>query len=461
VGHDQCRLVSAAAGPLGLSLDEVQARLKTFVIDIGKIDLKGLTAAQIQEKLAAVFGAAADQMARYAIGGLEAFQKVGEGYFETLIRVASSVQAVTQALGLLGLQARSLGIAASLDLVDLFGSVSDMVSATDAYFQLYYTSAEQAAARTAQMADRLQALGLVMPGSIAGFRALVEAQDLTTEAGRAAYAALLQLAPAFADLVGAAQDAASAGAIADERLSLERRLLELRGDTATLRAMELASLDASNRALQEEVWALEDQAKAANEAAAAAEKLRSAWAQISDGLLAEVKRIRGELGGGSSYAETLAQFNAASMAARAGDQEAGRALPGLSRALLTAAGNMATSSEGLARIQGLTAASLEETLAIIGATGAPTLVAGDVSTTSQPAWWDQFVSGQTPGVTTAANDTSLAMVDELQGLRQELSELRVEQQIAAAAIAAGTGKTARILERVAPDGDAIAVRTAA
>ncbi|MFY8031898.1 MAG: hypothetical protein ACOVO5_08700, partial [Devosia sp.] len=48
--------ISAAAGPLGLSLDEVQNRLKSFVIDIGKIDLKGLTAEQIQEKLAAVFG---------------------------------------------------------------------------------------------------------------------------------------------------------------------------------------------------------------------------------------------------------------------------------------------------------------------------------------------------------------------------------------------------------------------
>ena len=57
----------------------------------------------------------------------------------------------------------------------------------------------------------LEALGLSMPGSIEAFRALVEAQDLTTEAGRAAYAALLQLAPAFADLIGAAQDAASAG----------------------------------------------------------------------------------------------------------------------------------------------------------------------------------------------------------------------------------------------------------
>jgi hypothetical protein len=67
----------------------------------------------------------------------------------------------------------------------------------------------------------------------------------------------------------------------------------------------------------------------------------------------------------------------------------------------------------------------------------------------------------TPGVTTAANDSGLAIIDELQGLRQELSDLRAEQMTASAAIASGTGKTARILERVAPDGDAIAVRTAA
>ncbi|MFO0286431.1 MAG: hypothetical protein ACK51C_09140, partial [Brevundimonas sp.] len=303
--------ISAAAGPLGLSLDEVQNRLKSFVIDIGKIDLKGLTAEQIQEKLAAVFGAAADRMAQYAIGGLEQFQKVGEGYFETLVRVASSVEAVSQALQLLGHQASALGVAASLDLVDLFGTAQDMVSATNDYFSLYYTSAEQAAARTAQMSAALEALGLSMPGSIEAFRALVDAQDLTTEAGRAASAALLQLAPAFADLIGAAQDAASAAAIADERLGLERRLMELRGDTGALRALELAALDASNRSLQIQIWALEDEARAASEAAAAAERLRTAWTQITDSLISEVKRIRGVMGGGSvSYSDALAQFNA-------------------------------------------------------------------------------------------------------------------------------------------------------
>ena len=180
----------------------------------------------------------------------------------------------------------------------LFGSAGDMTSATGEYFTLYYSKAEQATAQTAQMARVFESLGLGLPQSIAGFRALVEAQDLTTEAGRAAYVTLIQLAPAFAELIGAAQDAASAAAIADERLSLERQLLEVQGNTAALRALDLAQLDESNRALQQQIWALQDQQKAADEAAAAAEKLRSAWESITDSLLSEVARIRGSMGSG-------------------------------------------------------------------------------------------------------------------------------------------------------------------
>lgn len=452
--------ISAAAGPLGLSLDEVQARLDSFVVNIGKIDLKGLTGAQIQEKLAAVFGAAADNLARYAIAGLEQFQKVGEGYFETLIRVASSVEAVTSAMTMLG-RSTNLTIAASMNLVELFGSVSDMTAATGEYFALYYTGTEQAAARTAQMTSALASMGLAMPDSIAGFRALVEAQDLTTEAGRAAYVALIQLAPAFADLVGAAQDAASAAAIADERLSLQRRMLELQGDTAALRALDLAQLDASNRALQQQIWALEDQRQAAEAAASAAEKLRSAWTAITDALIAEIERIRGVMGTKSgSYAEALAKFNNASMLARGGDQEAAKALPGLSQALLSQAVETARSAEDLARLQGLTAASLEQTLAIIAqAAGSSTTT--DVTGSPEPSWWEQFAANQIGTATIPANDDQSALLDELRALRQEVAELRGEQRIASAAIASGTTKTARILERVTPDGDALATRTAA
>ncbi|WP_414902650.1 hypothetical protein ACMT1E_05345 [Sphingomonas flavalba] len=323
--------IAAAAGPLGLSLGEVEARLQGFVVNIGKIDLKDLTGQQIQEKLAAVFGAAADSLARYAIPGLEQFQQVGEGYFETLIRIASSVEAVTSAMTMLG-RSTNLTIAASMDLVDLFGTVSDMTSATGEYFSLYYTNAEQAAARTAQMTAVLASLGLAMPSSIAGFRALVEAQDLTTEAGRAAYVALIQLAPAFADLVGAAQDAASAAAIADEHLSLQRRLLELQGDTVALRALDLARLDASNRALQQQIWALEDQQKAAEDAASAAEKLRSAWAAITDGLIAEIRRIRGVMGSETmTYARALAESTLRPTPPEPGIRRRPRRCPGSAR----------------------------------------------------------------------------------------------------------------------------------
>lgn len=161
--------------------------MQGFVVNIGKIDLKGLTGAEIQEKLTAVFGAAADNLAKYAIPGLEQFQKVGEGYFETLIRVASSVEAVSSSLSLLGASVENLSLAAKMNLFDLFGSAGDMTTATGEYFALYYSKAEQATAQTAQMARVFESLGLGLPQSIAGFRALVEAQDLTTEAGRAAY----------------------------------------------------------------------------------------------------------------------------------------------------------------------------------------------------------------------------------------------------------------------------------
>lgn len=453
--------ISAAASPLGMSLGEVQSRLSGFVVNIGKIDLKGLTGAEIQEKLTAVFGAAADNLARTAVPGLEQFQKVGEGYFETLVRVASSIEAVTSTLSLLGTSVEGLSLSAKMNLFDLFGSASDMASATGEYFALYYTKAEQALAQTAQMARVFDSLGLALPQSIAGFRSLVEAQDLTTAAGQAAYAALIQLAPAFADLVGAAQDAASAAAILDERLSLERRMLELQGDTAALRALDLAQIDMSNKALQEQVWALEDQQKAADDAANAAEQLRNAWAQITDALIAEIKRIRGVMSDTpTNYAAALGAFNNASMLARAGDQEAAKALPGLSQALLSVAANTARSAEDLGRLQGLTAASLEQTLAIINqASGTEPAAATSAATT--PSWWDQFAANKIGTPSIPANDGQSAMIDELKALRQEVSDLRDEQRIAAATIASGTSKTARILERVTPDGDAISTRTAA
>lgn len=76
-------------------MDVVKTKLENAVVSIGKINLQGLSGEEIQEKLEAVFGATADSLAKQAFDGLDDFQKVGEGYYETLMKVASAVEEAT------------------------------------------------------------------------------------------------------------------------------------------------------------------------------------------------------------------------------------------------------------------------------------------------------------------------------------------------------------------------------
>ena len=120
--------ILSATDILGVNTDEVKTKLENAIINIGKIDLRGLNGEQIQEKLEAVFGAAADSLARAATNEVtyvtetvqqpikalfgkvtvgyrtvtqtvavvtnvfDDFQKVGEGFYETLVRVAAGVE---------------------------------------------------------------------------------------------------------------------------------------------------------------------------------------------------------------------------------------------------------------------------------------------------------------------------------------------------------------------------------
>lgn len=444
--------IVAAAGPLGAATGEIQNRLNGFVVDIGKIDLKGLTGEQIQEKLNAIFGAAADDLAKAAFPGIQQFQKVGEGAFETLVRVASTVEAVTTSLDLLGGAAQNLGIAAKLGLADQFDSVSALGSAVDSYFQAFYTKQEQTAASTQQLNKVFGSLNLVMPTSLEGFRRLVEAQDLSTASGQSAYATLLKLAPAFAELQSALSGAKSAADTLSERENLQRRLLELAGNTAALRALDLAKVDASNRLLQQQVYAVQD----AQEAAKAAKELSDAWSSVGDSISAEINRIRGlsDTNTGGGFASLLGQFNAANSAARAGDIDAAKSLPGLSQSLLSAAALVATSRQELDRVQAQTAFSLEATNDAIRAMSGRS--APGTNATLEAA----ARASQTNTTPTAANDD---MAIEIRALRDELAAMRSENNAGHAATAGNTGSMKRTLDNVtaASGGEAIAVASAA
>ena len=246
---------------------------------------------------------------------------VGETTAQTLSRVGQSITSVNDVLGVLGLKALQASVEggkAAVSLEELFGGVATLQQAAGSYLQSYYTDAERAALSTQSIGDALKAFGLAVPSTRDAFRALVESQDLTSQSGREAFTVLMSVSEAFAAITPAARSAAD---ILNERNRLEVALLTAQGDTAALRARELAALDPANRALQQAIWAIEDQtmandkaaqasrdaADAAREAAEAAGRLADAWRgsvnSASDGVR-------------SAYAAVASTIDAASQQAR-------------------------------------------------------------------------------------------------------------------------------------------------
>ncbi len=417
---------------------------------------------------------------------------------------------------------------------DLQPAVAAAVTATtdlSAYHAAYFTEAERAGLATTSLTATLASVGLELPTTRDGFRALVQAQDLNTEAGIRTYNTLIGVAGAFADLVPAATEgaaavetlddilkglrnpvrtleqiagnivsleeelfqaqnagntqalrdhilagltpdeqelkkaiwaiedynqsvadtaaanqtaademqraaetaAAAAQKIAQEHDGLWRQWLQLNGDTAALRALELAALDPANRALQQQIWAFEDQKKAADEATAAAEQMKSAWSSLTDSMLAEVRRIRGLIdeSSGAGYASLAAQFATATAQSRAGDQAAAKLLPGLSQSLLTAYEATATSLVDLQRVRALTANSLETTASLASGT----TPAGYGMATAEPVY--------TTAPAASATQATTAQTAELQALRAEVAALRTALE----AVVVNTGKGARLAQK--------------
>ena len=489
-------------------------------------------------------------------------------------------------------------------LLKAAGGVQALSQSAATYFENFYSDSEKTARATSQLSSALQALGLTLPTTREAYRALVEAQDLSTESGQKTYAALLQLSGAFAQIVPAteqfadasgaaaqtidraaeqiieagrraladlaerrgslevellraqgditgalarqrdqdlaritaglsAQDAAAATAaydlntslqaqidatyeaanaaksaaqaeldraaaaeraaaevaaaelqrirtVAAERDNLEVALLRATGDTAALRARELAALDASNRPLQERLYALADEAerqrqaeqlsqeqtraaqqqaaeaqRAAEEQARAAEQLRAAWQSVGATLTEEAQRIRGLSAAASSETASaaMARFAIATGQARAFDQDAAKSLPELARNALDLLATTATSTLQLARARAQVAASLEQTAALVGQGGTAAGSGPDVAAVlSQVAAAAPITATATPASTGAAVATSTAsLIAEVQALRAEVAALRDTGTRTAVA----TERTRDLLTQVTRGGEAM------
>jgi hypothetical protein len=161
-----------------------------------KISTKGMSKDEalqaLQDRLLEVGDAYAGM-----IPGLAALQAEGEGASDALTRLSSALAAVNLMTDTLGLRFTAVGLVGAdmaSQLADAFGGLDALNSATAAYYQTFYTQAERNATATRQAAAALAELGGAMPLTRDEYRAMVEAQDLTTQAGRELFAALVGLA---------------------------------------------------------------------------------------------------------------------------------------------------------------------------------------------------------------------------------------------------------------------------
>lgn len=485
--------LKAASGPLGLAMQDVENKINSATVSIGKVDLSG---GNIEEKLQAVFSKAGDLLAEQVIPGFEEFNRLDEGYLETVIRVATGVEYATNALDMLGIsainfkdiQAKQGDVDAELirdsilakeglngisDIIKSFGG--DAAGMVEAYQSLtsireslagigltgdlvgvslikggkgldelkssisaftgLLPEAEQLSLATESLRAKFKLLGIdSMPTTAEAFVSLVKGVDTTTESGKVLLGKLLGLSDAFQTV------ADEADRIKSERVGLEEELLKLQTTEAEQRKKALESLDPSNRALQEQIWLLQDQKKATEELTKA---LESAGKSIQD----EINRLRGvTVGSGSGTLQ--AQFAIKTASARSGNLDSLKSLPDLSKAIETAVMGTASTELDVAKTKAWLAASLSETMQTLGlssdSSGNVTLGSSLTGTTS---------GSVASGGTLVVDKTNQELLTELKTLNAKVADL----EAAAVATALTNSKMHKILDRVAADGNSFSV----
>lgn len=331
--------------------------------------------------------------------------QLGEG--ATIEQLGATVQRINeikgalQALGDVLPSLAGLTDDAKMAIINAAGGIQALAASVQTYEQRILTDAQRAALQSQRVADAFKRLGITMPNSKSAFKSLVDSIDTSTDNGRTLLTGVLALAGSFADV----QDAAG-------------------GATSSV-------------------------------------------SELAQSLETEINRIRGLMGGNAAggaaqLAALQAEFAMTTAQARAGDSQAYRDLPEISRALLDAGAQQATSRLDLVRLQAQTLRSLQDTKALLGVAGLTATAALDPASSAAAT---AAAGAALPSVSGAAGGDLLA---EMRALRAEVIELRstvsagdADNRTGLAQLASHEAKIVRILERVTPDGDALATREVA
>lgn len=185
---------------------------------LNSIDIKTATVEDIDKtiKSAIDMSEALTAIADVDIAGLD-ITKLKEMVVgsDTLMQTLNRVKAVFDSTARIGDAAFGAVGIASYDareaLIKAAGGLDSFAGKMQDFYSKFYSEGENFTYSTTQLRTSLSQLGLTsIPQTKEAYRALMEAQDLSTEAGRTLYAQLLNLAPAFDQVVGAIERTSAA-----------------------------------------------------------------------------------------------------------------------------------------------------------------------------------------------------------------------------------------------------------
>ncbi|WP_420465625.1 tape measure protein [Panacagrimonas sp.] len=278
-----------AAESLGLAVGD-------FAYEIDE-SLLGLEGDALTERILEIVDGAADALSAQILPGIENFQQEGETLSQTLARLSATAMTVDQALAAIdqSLDLTQMGLVeATQELINLFGGVDQFSASLSSYYDKFFTEAEREQRLIDSLRGSFEELGYSLPGSRDGFRDIVEGLDLTTASGREAFAALMGLSDGL-DQIISSEDARRAAQLAENQaqidarrtatLALQIRVMEAEGNAigalALRRQQELDATEESLHGFLRHIYALEDQAAAADLAAQAAEEQARAAEELA------------------------------------------------------------------------------------------------------------------------------------------------------------------------------------
>jgi TP901 family phage tail tape measure protein len=213
---------------LGTSIEDVY----NYILPGGDIDLKGMDADAANEAIQNYFSNLTDTMAEELFGDiLKQYQQIGEGLYETAVRVVMEKEIIIQSLktlgksftgfaadseafaeggiffnttfsdGLASLEEQSVALAQAM--IEAAGSLEEFVDAYSAYVDAFYSEEEKQLMLQEQLTNAFASINEmygemagVLPDTREGFRALMDSLILMTEYGTETYIALMKLSEA-------------------------------------------------------------------------------------------------------------------------------------------------------------------------------------------------------------------------------------------------------------------------